>query len=58
MRIYTHKILKTQKIEFIGLANDNEYSFRYLGSENKNIFFNIPKDEVKKYWELETETDV
>lgn len=52
MKIYAHKTLKNQKIEFVGLANEKEYSFRYLGVENKDIFFNIPKDEVQKHWEL------
>jgi len=52
MKIYTHKTFKNQKIEFVGQANDNEDSFRYLGDENKEIFFNITRDDVRKYWEL------
>ena len=52
MKIYSHKEYKSEKIEFVGQANITEDSFRYLGIENKNIFFNIPRDEVERYWEL------
>lgn len=49
MHLYRHNLYKNEVIEFVGLAN-SDLVFRYLGEENKKIYFNIKKADVKIHW--------
>lgn len=47
---YVHDMYPSDIIEFVGVNKHNEFIFRYLGKENKDIFFSIDKHVLKSYY--------
>ena len=48
---YINKLYNSDVIEFVGVNKHNEFIFRYLGDDNKDIFFSIDKQILNRYYQ-------